>query len=81
MKLPNIKTDGKNNQELGEKITPGIRNQGVNLTPYHLCDASAVRGSVLGIDPAILARWMVHSLQVHCDKYHHHISKRDFETA
>ncbi|NQE38064.1 hypothetical protein E5S67_05847 [Microcoleus sp. IPMA8] len=60
---------------------PGIRNQGVDLTPYHLCDAYAVRGSVLGIDPAILARWMVHSLQVHFDKYHHHISKRDFETA
>lgn len=81
MKLPNIKTDGKNNQELGDKITPGIRNQGVDLTPYHLCDAYAVGESVLGIDPPILARWMVHSLQVHFNKYHHNISKRDFETA
>jgi hypothetical protein len=36
---------------------------------------------VLGIDPAIVSRWMGHSLKIHFDKYHQHISKRDFEEA
>lgn len=81
VKLPKIKTDGKNNQSIGGKITPNLRVQGIDLTAYHLRDAYAIRASVLGIDPAIVARWMGHGLQVHFDKYHNHISKRDFEIA
>ncbi|NJR24356.1 MAG: hypothetical protein HC786_20495 [Richelia sp. CSU_2_1] len=79
--LPNIKTEGKSNQEVGGKITPGLHEQGIEITAYHLRDAYAVRGSVLGIDPAIVARWMGHKLNIHFDKYHKYISKRDFEEA
>lgn len=81
VKLPNTQTKGKTNQSIGAKVTPSLRAQGINLTAYHLRDAYAVRGSVLGIDPAIVARWMGHSLQIHFTKYHKHISKRDFEQA
>ncbi|MEG4149432.1 hypothetical protein [Microcoleus sp. Pol12B5] len=79
--LPNTQTEGRTNQSIGAKVTPGLRAQGVDLTAYHLRDAYAVRGSVLGIDPAIISRWMGHSLKIHFDKYHQHISKRDFEEA
>lgn len=81
IKMPNIKTVGKNNQELGQKITPGLHSQGIKITSYHLRDAYAVRASILGIDPAIVARWMGHSLQVHFHQYHSHIDKRGFEEA
>jgi integrase len=81
IKMPNITIALKNNQELGQKITPGLHSQGIKITSYHLRDAYAVRASVLGIDPAIVARWMGHSLQVHFQQYHSHISKRAFEEA
>jgi integrase len=81
IKMPNIRTIGKNNQELGQKITPGLHSQGIKITSYHLRDAYAVRASVIGIDPSIAARWMGHSLQVHFSHYHSHISKKSFEDA
>ncbi|TAG98770.1 MAG: hypothetical protein EAZ18_00405 [Oscillatoriales cyanobacterium] len=79
--LPNTVTAGKTNQQIGAKVTPSLHERGIQLTAYHLRDAYAVRASVLGIDPAIVARWMGHSLKTHFEKYHKHISKRDFEEA
>jgi integrase len=81
IEMPNIHTNDKNNQELGRKITPALHSQGIKITSYHLRDAYAVRASILGIDPAIVARWMGHSLQVHFHQYHSHIDKRGFEEA
>ncbi len=75
--LPKTITQGKTNQEIAGKVTPSLHEQGIKLTAYHLRDAYAIRASVLGIDPAIVARWIGHSLKTHFDKYHKHISKRD----
>jgi integrase len=81
IQMPNITTIGKNNTDLGRKITKGLHSQGIKITPYHLRDAYSIRASVMGIDPAITARWLGHSLRIHFESYHSHIDKHSFELA
>jgi integrase len=81
VKMPNITVTGKNNTDLGRKITYGLNLQGLQITSYYLRDAYAVRASVIGIDPTIAAKFMGHGLKIHFDKYLNHINKRSFEDA
>ncbi len=78
--LPKIATEGKSNRE------PKLKNiQGFNRyqipSPYHFRDAYAIRGEILNVNPATVAQWMGHSLEVHYKKYLTHINERHFNEA
>jgi hypothetical protein len=58
-----------------------LRHTKVNLTMYYLRDAYAVRCSLMGIDAAIAAKWMGHSLKVHWDSYLKFFDERNHKQA
>lgn len=78
--LPNIDTTGKSNMQLGQKISTRYLMYKIP-SPYHFRDAYAIRGSVLNYNPALVAQWMGHSLEVHYKKYLRHINQRHFTDA
>lgn len=78
--LPNINTTGKSNMELGQKISQRFWEYKIP-SPYHFRDAYAIRGEVLNYNPALMAQWMGHSLDVHYKKYLRHINQRHFTDA
>jgi integrase len=80
MILPRIKTEGKSNLELGNKISQKYHELNIP-SPYHFRDAYAIRGEVLNFNPATVAQWMGHDLKVHFDKYLRHISKSHLTDA
>jgi integrase len=78
--LPKIATEGKSNRELGAKISQGFNRYQIP-SPYHFRDAYAIRGEILNVNPATVAQWMGHSLEVHYKKYLTHINERHFNEA
>lgn len=80
--LPNIRIEGRNNQELGERISQNLCQQKVRKiphTPYALRHAWAIRSAVLGVPDSIAARWMGHSVAVHAETYHAAINQLQHE--
>ncbi len=78
--LPNIDTTGKSNMELGKKVSHKFWQYKIP-SPYHFRDAYAIRGEILNYNPALMAQWMGHSLEVHYKKYLRHINQRHFTDA
>lgn len=78
--MPNINTAGKSNIRLGAKISQKFHELKIP-SPYHFRDAYAIRGEVLNYNPATVAQWMGHSLEVHYKKYLRHINQRHFTDA
>ena len=78
--LPNINTEGKSNKELGGKISQKFIRLGIP-SPYHFRDAYAIRGAILNFNPATVAQWMGHSLDVHDKKYLRHITHKHLTDA
>lgn len=69
-RFPNFRLTGEEtNRALGRKITSGFLNKKIAFCPYSLRDAFAIRCAVIGIDSAIAARLMGHTIQEHCDSY------------
>ena len=78
--LPNINTAGKSNMELGRKI--GQKFNELNIpSPYHFRDAYAIHGEIYNYNPALVAQWMGHSLDVHYKRYLRHINQKHFTNA
>lgn len=67
--LPKIKLEGRNNNDLGEKVSQEFRELKIPFSPYVLRDAYAVRCSVLRVPIEYAAQWMGHSVQVHEKHY------------
>jgi integrase len=67
--LPNIKQEGRNNNDLGEKISQKFSSLKIPFSPYVLRDAYAVRCSVLRVPIEYAAQWMGHSVEVHEKHY------------
>lgn len=63
------------NTSLGNKISVGFRQKKLPVVPYSLRDAYAVRCSVMGVDSTIAAKWMGHSIEVHCSHYQKYIDE------
>ena len=78
--MPRIKTEGKSNIELGGKISQKYNELGIP-SPYHFRDAYAIRGEVLNFNPATVAQWMGHSLDVHYKRYLRHINQTHLTDA
>ncbi|HEY9762373.1 MAG TPA: hypothetical protein V6D07_07595 [Trichocoleus sp.] len=80
--MPQIRIEGRDNQELGERIGANLcnpKNRRIPHTPYALRHAWAIRSAVMGIPDSIAARWMGHSVAVHAETYHAAINQLQHE--
>lgn len=66
---PRVIIEGKSNRALGSTVTRAALDLKLPCTPYSLRDAYAIRLAVAGVDVAIAAQWMGHSVSVHCKHY------------
>ena len=81
--LPNINKDLKNTtlQNIGKKITDQFTRYKLNIKPYDLRHAWAVRTIFYDLPDTVAARMMGHSVSLHTQTYHHWITKRDQQKA
>ena len=81
--LPGILIEGRNNKELGERVSANLRSdkrRKIPHKPYALRHAYAIRTAVMGVPDSIAARWMGHSVAVHAQTYHAAINELHHET-
>ncbi len=81
--LPNIKKDLKITtlQKIGKKITDQFMRYSLEIKPYDLRHAWAVRTIFYDLPDTVAARMMGHSVSLHTQTYHHWITKRDQQQA
>lgn len=72
---------GKNNSDLGHRITNQFERYGIPFDPYDLRHAWAIRALEFGLDLSLAAQQMGHSVKVHTDIYHHWISERHHQRS
>ncbi|NEZ61091.1 hypothetical protein [Adonisia turfae] len=77
--MPNIRYEGRDNQQLGQRMSSNLRKK-IPHKPYALRHAWAIRSAVMGVPDSIAARWMGHSISIHAATYHAAISQRQHET-
>jgi integrase len=69
------------NSDNGRAVCNAFYRNKIDFSPYALRDGYAVRSARLGISPAIAARWMGHSLDVHYRHYLKWIERSDFDAV
>ncbi len=81
--LPNINRDLKITtlQNIGKKITDQFNRYSLQIKPYDLRHAWAVRTIFYDLPDTVAARMMGHSVSLHTQTYHHWITKRDQQQA
>ena len=81
--LPNINRDLKTTtlQNIGKKITDQFNRYSLQIKPYDLRHAWAVRTIFYDLPDTVAARMMGHSVSLHTQTYHHWITKRDQQKA
>ena len=81
--LPNINNDLKITtlQNIGKKITDQFKRYSLQIRPYDLRHAWAVRTIFYDLPDTVAARMMGHSVSLHTQTYHHWITKRDQQQA
>ncbi len=72
---------GKNNSDLGHRVTNAFKRENVPFNPMDLRHAWAIRSLEFGLDLSLAAQQMGHSVKVHSDIYHHWISERHHQRA
>lgn len=65
---------GRNNSDLGNRVTHAFKRYELPVRPYDLRHAWAVRSMEFGLDLSLAAQQMGHSTDVHSRIYHHWIS-------
>jgi integrase len=65
LKFPSIKTEGRNNNQLGMTISLGFREQAIGFPPYALRHCYARRCVEMGLPVYLAAKSMGHSAAVH----------------
>lgn len=66
--LPSV--TGRNNTDIGNRVTHAFKRYGLGFTPYDLRHCWAVRTIRFGLPDTLAAREMGHSVQVHTEIYH-----------
>ena len=81
--LPNINRDLRITtlQNIGKKITDQFKRYSLQIKPYDLRHAWAVRTIFYDLPDTVAARMMGHSVSLHTQTYHHWITKRDQQQA
>ena len=81
--LPNINRDLTITtlQNIGKKITDQFKRYSLQIKPYDLRHAWAVRTIFYDLPDTVAARMMGHSVNLHTQTYHHWITKRDQQQA
>ena len=81
--LPKINKDLKKTtlQNIGKRITDQFNRYNINIRPYDLRHAWAVRTIFYDLPDTVAARMMGHSVSLHTQTYHHWITKRDQQKA
>jgi integrase len=81
--LPKINNDLKITtlQKIGKKITDQFKRYSLQIKPYDLRHAWAVRTIFYDLPDTVAARMMGHSVSLHTQTYHHWITKRDQQQA
>ena len=81
--LPKINTDLNNTtlQKVGKRVSEQFRRFKLNITPYDLRHAWAIRTIHIGLPDTVAARMMGHSVAIHTRTYHHWITRRDQQEA
>jgi len=81
--LPNITRDLKITtlQNIGKRITDQFKRYSLQIKPYDLRHAWAVRTIFYDLPDTVAARMMGHSVSLHTQTYHHWITKRDQQQA
>jgi len=81
--LPDINKDLKITtlQNIGKKITDQFKRYSLQIKPYDLRHAWAVRTIFYDLPDTVAARMMGHSVSLHTQTYHHWITKRDQQQA
>lgn len=72
---------GRNNSELGHRVTTAFRRYDIPFKPYDLRHAWAVRSLEFGMPLELASQQMGHSVDVHCRTYHRWISEDVHERA
>ena len=67
-KLPPIKLN-RSRDKIGRAVTERFGYSPFDFTPYALRHAYAVRGILYHLQDSVCAKWMGHSLQIHCQTY------------
>tara|TARA_Y100000589_G_scaffold309318_1_gene326663 strand:+ start:22 stop:1215 length:1194 start_codon:yes stop_codon:yes gene_type:complete len=68
-------------QNIGKRITEQFSRYDLNIRPYDLRHAWAVRTILYDLPDTVAARMMGHSVSLHTQTYHHWITKRDQQKA
>ena len=81
--LPKINTNLRYTtlQSIGKRITGQFKRYKLNIRPYDLRHAWAVRTIFYDLPDTVSARMMGHSVSLHTQTYHHWITKRDQQKA
>ncbi len=81
--LPNINKDLRKTtlQNIGKRITDQFNRYKLEIRPYDLRHAWAVRTIFYDLPDTVSARMMGHSVSLHTQTYHHWITKRDQQKA
>lgn len=61
---------GRNNKELGQRVSQYFRRQGIEFRPYDLRHAWAIRSMEYGLEVSLAAKQMGHSVAIHIQTYH-----------
>lgn len=61
---------GRNNKELGQRVSQYFRRQGMEFRPYDLRHAWAIRSMEYGLEVSLAASQMGHSVAIHIETYH-----------
>ena len=69
------------NTDNGQRVCQAFTRNKIPFSVYALRDAYAIRATKLGISPAIVAKWMGHSLSTHYKHYLRHIEQIDFDSV
>lgn len=72
---------GKNNSDLGNRVSHAFARYGIPFNPYDLRHAWAVRSMEFGLDISLAAAQMGHSVRVHAEIYHAWISEEVHQRA
>jgi integrase len=75
---PNVDLN-RANKMIGMSVSKAFKARlNLHFSPYSLRDAYAIRCAVSGIDSAIAAKWMGHSLETHHKHYQKYLDKEAF---
>ena len=80
VQLPNVNLK-RANSDVGHEVTQKFYRLKLGFTPYDLRHAWAVRSLVDGLDVAMAAQQMGHSLQIHTKLYHKWIQEHHYRKA